>query len=108
MVKRSRRVLSIAVLQAGVLRLLRTIEIAEASLDEMLSHLFPTLAFVEDELAVKPDGMLLCGFASDFEQVRERFVKELGLPVDGLQSRYGAPGEFNAGILGYLEATEES
>ncbi len=100
--------LSIAVQDGPALKLLRTIELAELSLSEVVSHLFPTLAYVEDELAARPEMLLLCGFESFAEQARERFFRDLGIPVAPLRSRFGEPGEFNAGLLGYVESLEES
>jgi type IV pilus assembly protein PilM len=105
--KRSGRVLSIAVQDGVGLRLLRSIELAEVSLAEMVTHLFPTLAYVEDEFAAKPESLVLCGFEKLGERTYEWLQQELGVPTAPLRSRLGDPGETNAGLLGYLESLEE-
>ena len=107
LVKRSGQVLSIAVQDAGAIKLIRSIELSEVSAEETLAHLFPTLAYVEDQLRGKPDGLVLCGFGPLAEQVRERCQVELGVAASQLGSRFGEPGESNAGVMGYLESLED-
>jgi len=107
LVKRTGPILSIAASQAGVLKLVRSLELSDSSLDEMLGHLHPTLAFVEDQLGARPAVLLLCGFGSSFQEAQLRLAVELDLPVEPLQSRFGPAGEFNAGLLGYLESLKE-
>lgn len=105
--KRTGSVLSIAVQDGGALKLTRSIELDEVSPSEILNHLYPTFVFVEDQLSVRPGSLLLCGFGSLGPGTREFFQNELGVPVSSLASRYGEPGEFNAGLLGYLASLEE-
>jgi type IV pilus assembly protein PilM len=106
--KRTGRVLSLAVSDRGVLKLMRSIELADFSGEEVVDHLFPTLAYVEDQLAARPDALLLCGFGSAGEEFRLWLATELNIPTALLTSRLGEPGEFNAGLLGYLESCKET
>ncbi len=69
----------------------------------MAALLFPTLAYIEDEMAAHPSRLLLCGF-EEGGRIPE-WVTELQLPAERLQSRFGAPVGTNAGLLGYLEST---
>ena len=79
--------------------MVRTVEMEDVNSDEILAVLHPTLAYLEDEMASKVDRIYLCGFgpnpACDFD---------VDVPIEPLQSRRGAPNQYNAGILGYLES----
>jgi len=104
MVKRSGRFLTISVLADGALKLLRSIELVELSLSEVLTPLYPTVAYVEDQLGVRPDKLLLCGFGSGTEELQRACERELAAPAEALTSRYGEVQEHNAGLLGWLES----
>jgi type IV pilus assembly protein PilM len=93
--KLSGRVLTVAVLSGDSIRLFRCVTLEEASDDEILGILHPTFAYVEDELSAAVSKLILCGF--------DRPPQGLRCPVEPLRSRFGAPGSFNAGLLGYLE-----
>lgn len=95
----SGRVLTVIVLQSGNLKLMRTVELADTSHEEVLAVLFPTMAFIEDHFQAKPDRVLFCGL-----DPLEGWEGELGAPVETLGSRVGFPSQFNAGLLGYLES----
>ncbi len=98
------RTLTIAVLQRAALKLLRTLELAEKiSAEEIASHLYPTFAYVEDQLGGKPEQVLTCGLG----RLNQALSEELGEPCIPLRSRYGMPEQHNAGLLGYLETVEE-
>ena len=58
--------------------------------------MYPTLAYLEDELKTRPQSVHLCGLAS--------LPSDVELPVEPLQSPFGAPSATNAGLLGYLAA----
>jgi len=75
--------------------------------DEVLSILFPTFAYVEDETGRRPEVLLLCGFGGSGEAFRLRAQTELGVEVEPLRSRFGTPSRENAGLLGYLESVED-
>ncbi len=104
MVKRSGRFLTISVLAGGSLKLLRAIELAELSLSEVLTPLYPTVAYVEDQLGARPDKLLLCGFGPSTGELQRICEQELGAPAEPLASRYGEVQEQNAGLLGWLES----
>ncbi len=106
--KRTGRVLSVAVADDGMLRLVRAIELADFHADEIAGHLFPTLAYVEDHLGAAPAALHVCGFGPDAEPFAAWLQSELGVKVEALASRWGRPGEFDAGLLGYLEAAKEA
>jgi type IV pilus assembly protein PilM len=104
--KLSGRVLSIAVTVNNNLKLLRCVELSNVTADEILALLFPTFAYVEDEMHKRPEKLLLCGFGAMGEALAPQLAAELAAEVEPLRSRYGVPGAFNAGMLGYLQALE--
>jgi len=108
LVKRTGSVLSVAVLDAGVLRLVRTVELPGVSEEAALGVLFPTFAFVEDEIGRRPERLLMCGFGPGSEGIAKACQAELGIRPEPLKSRFGTPDETNAGLLGYLESIRES
>ncbi len=94
LIKLSNKVLTIAVTMEGRLRLLRCVELASGDEEELGGVLYPTLAYLEDELKTHPQSVHLCGLAS--------LPTDVELPVETLQSPFGAPTPLNAGLLGYL------
>jgi type IV pilus assembly protein PilM len=96
------RVLSVLVMNGPVLKLVRSVELSAVNADEVLAVLFPTVAYVEDEMGTHPARLTLCGF--DQGEVPD-WAQELGIPVEQLRSRLGTPNQNNAGLLGYLEST---
>ena len=108
LVKRTGRILSIAVLDHGSLKLVRSIELADYSAEEIANHLFPTFAYVEDQLSAGPDAVLVCGFGAATDGARTWLETELKVPVQPLTSRFGSPGEYDAGLLGCVETIRES
>jgi type IV pilus assembly protein PilM len=101
--KLSGRVLSTAVLNNGILRMLRTVELHELSHAEMMAVLFPTSAYVEDELQTRPERLLACGIDM---RLAGHLAEDLAVACEPLKSRWGAPAEYNAGLLGYLESVQ--
>ncbi len=107
--KLSGNVLTLAVVANGALRLLRSIGLSDGGgAAEIVSHLYPTFAYVEDQLESAPEKLIVCGFPQFASALREELAGEANLEIEPLRSRYGTPGEFNAGLLGYLESLEES
>jgi hypothetical protein len=98
--KLSGKILTLMVLNAGILKLIRCIEFSD-----LIGDLYSTFAYVEDQLGVQAQLLLLCGFGAETEERQRQFQKELGIPVEALQSRMGIPGESNAGLIGYLQGT---
>jgi hypothetical protein len=89
------RVLTVMALVGGTLKLFRCVELEDATEDDVLSVLQPTFAYMEDELDAPGSRLVLCGFAPG--------VLAGWKSAETLSGRLGAPGPFNAGLLGYLE-----
>jgi hypothetical protein len=68
---------------------------------------FPTLAYIEDQLAARADRLFACGFGPDADELRRELQAEGNLEVEPLRARFGAPDQFNAGLLGYIESSED-
>lgn len=97
--KKSGRILTISVMRDGTLKLIRCLEVAAGhEAEETAAALLPTFAFVEDQLGAPARRLVHCGFGG-----QPPGPSLPGLQVDALGSRYGTPGEYNAGLLGYLE-----
>lgn len=96
------RVLTVAVQQGRLLRLWRCVEIPELHPEEVMNVLHPTVAYSEDEFGQRPSVLNLCGFSGELAAA---VAAELGIPAEPLRSRLGVAGAYNAGLLGYLEAT---
>src|ERR1700722_7916468 len=95
--KLSGQVLTVTVLSGGTIKLFRCVLLEGSGDDEILAILHPTFAYVEDELASPVRKLILCGFPQGVPE-------ELKCETEPLRSRLGTPGEFNAGLLGYLES----
>jgi len=86
---------ALAVLDGGVLKLLRSIELSDGGVAEVASHLHPTFAYMEDQLGSRPEEVLTCGFGRSSDDL----AAEIGQPCVPLRSRYGLPDQFNAGMV---------
>jgi len=71
----------------------------------VMNILYPTFAYIEDGLKGKPESLSLCGFGDLAGPIAEECEKELGVRPGELRSRFGEPGQENAGLLGFLEET---
>jgi len=94
-------VLTVMVIAGGTLKLFRCVALEHAGKDqvteaEVLSVLQPTFSYVEDELGAPAGRLILCGF-------RDGSLPGLAGERGELSSRFGTPGAYNAGLLGYLE-----
>ncbi len=98
------RVLSVMALEGNHLHLVRTVELDSLSSEDVLGILYPTLAYLEDQLTSKVDRIFLCGFGLHTPHWTVEWESELGTKVEPLGSRHGTPGPFNAGLLGYMES----
>jgi type IV pilus assembly protein PilM len=105
-VKLTGRTLTVCALRGGALRMVRTVELADVTGHEINNILYPTVAYIEDELEALPSTIYLCGFESIQEQVAGVWQSELGLSATPIESPMGTPGEFRAGLYGYLRAQE--
>jgi type IV pilus assembly protein PilM len=102
--KLSGGVLSVLAVERERLKLARCVELAELSPQEVMGVLYPTFAYVEDQMAAKPNALVLCGFGALTGAISQQCEAELGVEVKTLQSRFGEPDETNAGLFGYLES----
>ena len=88
-------VLTVMALVGGALKLFRCVELEDVTEDHVLGVLQPTFAYMEDELAAPGSRLVLCGFAPG--------ALSGWKPAETLSGHLGAPGPYNAGLLGYLE-----
>jgi type IV pilus assembly protein PilM len=99
------QVLTVTVVSGNTIKLFRCITLEGAGgaagesmeKDEILAILHPTFAYVEDELAAPVRKLFLCGF-------KNGAPAELQCEWEPLRSTIATAGEFNAGLLGYLES----
>ena len=89
--------LTLMVVAGGILKLYRCVELDTAGEDEILQILYPTIAYVEDELRATTRKLVMTGFPAG---------EALQLEKEPLRSRLGSPGPYNSGLLGYLEGAE--
>ena len=89
-------VLTVMVLRGDTLKLFRCVALEEVTEEQVLAVLQPTFSYVEDELAAPVGKLILCGF-------RDGALPGLPGEREQLRSRFGTPGAYNAGLLGYLE-----
>jgi type IV pilus assembly protein PilM len=97
------RVLTVAVMNGSALKLVRTVELAAPDSNEIMGVLFPTMAYVEDEMGTTASRILMCGF-DEQERIPE-WASELQVPAEPLRSRFGVANAYNAGLFGYLESS---
>ena len=102
--KLSGRMLTILVVSAGSLKLVRSLELIEPGIAEIAADLYPTFVYIEDNLEAKAGKLLLAGFGRFGAEAREQFGRELELPVELIQAATGVAGEHNLGLLGYLQS----
>jgi type IV pilus assembly protein PilM len=91
------QVMTVTVISGGTIKLFRCVTLEHSGDDEILAILHPTFAYVEDELASPIRKLILCGFPHGVPT-------ELRCDAEPLRSRIGTPGEYNAGLLGYMES----
>jgi type IV pilus assembly protein PilM len=104
MAKISGRVLTVLVRDNGTLKLARCLELPSSELPDVEAVLVPTFVYVEDNLGGRPEKLMLCGFGARTDEAERRFQQELGVTAEPLRSPLAAPGENNAGLLGYLRS----
>ena len=97
--KVSGRALTVSVISSNIVKLFRCVALEEASEEEILGVLHPTFAYVEDELGSPVSRLITCG-------IPQEILGRLKCEIEPLRSRFGTPGPFNAGLLGYLESVE--
>jgi hypothetical protein len=105
--KWSGNVASVAVMQQGVPRLFRTVEVPSLSWDELLGLLHPTFATIEDRFLAKAEHLFLCGSEMHSADLAPSLEREFGVPTEALQSPFGSPQVNSAGALGYVAGIRE-
>jgi len=98
------RALSVLVRDKAVLKLARCVELPKSDLPDIADVLVPTFVYIEDNLGRRAENLILCGFGARTEEAAQFFGGELGVECELLRSPLGAPGENNAGLLGYLRS----
>jgi type IV pilus assembly protein PilM len=99
--------MSVAVCEGRQPKLVRCVEMDTFGADDVMGVLYPTFAYAEDELKQRPGRMFTCGFDRLEPAVLEACARDMNLPFEPLTSRWGPPGEYNAGLLGWLQAQED-
>src|SRR5215472_15479176 len=84
--------LTLLVRDKGTLKLVRCLELASASLDDIAAVLLPTFVYIEDNLGGRAEHLILCGFGAESDSAQRRFHEELGVEVEPLRSPLGTPG----------------
>lgn len=102
--KLSGRTLTILVLSSGLLKLVRSLELADPGIAEIAAELYPTFVYMEDQLGAKAEKLLLAGFGRFGAEARDQFARELHLPVEAIHASAGVAGDNNLGLLGYLQS----
>jgi len=64
------------------------------------------LPIIEDELHSKASRLLTCGFGGAYQELTGHWQANWGVEVEPLRSRFGSPGQNDAGLLGYWEGVE--
>jgi type IV pilus assembly protein PilM len=95
--KLSGQVMTVTVLSGGTIKLFRCVMLEGSGDDEILAILHPTFAYIEDELESPVRKLILCGFGNNV-------LADLRCETEPLRSSIGTPGQYNAGLLGYLES----
>lgn len=102
------RVLTILVLDRGVVKLIRCLELGQAGIADIAADLYPTFVYIEDNLGAKAGKLLLCGFGGLTDEARLQFERELEIEVEPLRSPAGLLAGNNAGLLGYVQSATGS
>lgn len=110
LVKLSGKTLTVLALDGTRIKMARCLELEAFAEEEVLGVIYPTIAYMEDVFNGKsgsgrPAHLWLCGFGPSSHDLAQRWSAELKIPFEVLQSRYGTPGPYNAGVLGFLEAS---
>ncbi len=100
--------LAVLVVGNGILTLSRSLELnSEVAngtadpLDEIVSDLYATRVYVEDQAGTRPDRLYLAGFGTESQMFLARLSKELDVQVEVVP-------EENPGLAGYLRSLSPS
>lgn len=93
--------LAVLVVSNGILTLSRSLELnsetASDPLDEIVSDLYATSVYVEDQAGARPDRLYLAGFGAESKLFLARLSAELNLQVDLVA-------EEHPGLAGFLQS----
>ncbi len=90
--------LSVLVIGNGILTLARSLELnTDTPLDEIVSDLYATRVYVEDQAGARPDRLYLAGFENESSRVASRLSAELDVEVETIV-------ELHPGLAGYLRS----
>jgi type IV pilus assembly protein PilM len=93
--------LAVLVVSNGILTLSRSLELnsenASDPLDEIVSDLYATSVYVEDQAGARPDRLYLAGFGAESKLFLARLSSELDVKVDLVPEEY-------PGLAGYLHS----
>ena len=102
--------LSVLLLDNGVVRLVRCLDLAGSDSDQATDEeravgpiLQQTIAYAEDQLSQPVKRLRLCGFGTETEALGRFASQEFGIPYSPLKSKFGTASHANAGLLGLLE-----
>ncbi len=107
--KLSGPILTLVVIDRGVVRLVRTLPTAPApqalsedTWREMAADLYPTFVYVADNLGSPVSRLVLAGFGDSLRTAIDVFRRELGCEPQALAAPQGVTDAHNTGIWGYL------
>jgi hypothetical protein len=108
--KTSATTVSVLLTGGGRLRLIRSLDLSlgeeESSMntaDAVLPLIQQTLAFAEDQIGIKVDKILLCGFGEESRRIAAVSEREYEIPATVIRSKFGDVTQQDAGLLGMLE-----
>ena len=103
--------MTMAAIDDGTPRLIRRIALpvklatdTDQALREILSDLFPTLAYIEENLGTVVSSLRLAGRGALFRAALQALPGELGIPVLPVRHGTGEGLTCDAGLLGYIHA----
>ncbi|MBM3725457.1 MAG: hypothetical protein FJW40_08540 [Acidobacteria bacterium] len=100
------RLMTVSVTDRGAVKLVRSVELPELNEEEASAVLFPTMAFIEDELKSRPDVVRHCGFEPWSGTLLDLLGREFGVATEPLSTPMGLAKPYNCGLLGQLAAGE--
>lgn len=111
LLKLARGSMTLAAVGDGVPRLVRRVGLAAdlagdsgQALQEVLADLFPTLAYIEENLGTAVSLLRLAGRGELYQKALAALPRELSIPVLPVRDGAGAGLTCDAGLLGYIHA----
>lgn len=103
------RALTMVAVERSAVRLVRRIAVpgppgedSEATLGEILADLYPTLAYIEENLGTPVTRLLLSGFGGLLPRALQAMRAEIAFPVDPLDGRKDGGLPVGEGLEGYV------